>query len=217
MTLEQNEPYGTRTALRVRAGQALNTAFVADIPSGKMVRVAEIQGVRARIVSPVHGWIFTKNDKNEDLIVKIQSNQIRARSLSQAQESNSQSSQSVGQRSVARRSGSTASRSSSVNSNLTPDKRRRTGTPLRSQPQNVQNTRPAKRGEPTVVVDFVAMTLSEKQLKQRLALRGIHAQEVRFLRRAQSYYAAELTFKTRFAAQTAVLTNHRDVLYCCVI
>merc|ERR1719230_763158 len=80
--LETGEPYGTRTSLRVRAGERLNTAEVGTIASGEVVRVAEIRGSRARIVKPICGWIFTKTDKNVALIVKLQEKQIRVRSLS---------------------------------------------------------------------------------------------------------------------------------------
>jgi len=113
MTLE----YTTTTVVCALAGQAYDSAFVAYIPSGEVVQVAEIQGIRARVVSPVRGWISTKNIDNEDLIVQVQTNRKWARSLSQEQDSSSQSSQSVG-RSFASRSGSIASRSGSIRSRL---------------------------------------------------------------------------------------------------
>merc|ERR1719394_43496 len=99
----------TTIGQRVLAEQDYDSAEVDYIHSGEVVHVAEIQGIRARIVSPVCGWISTKNIDKEDLIVQVQTYRKRARSLSQEQDSSSQSSQSVG-RPSASRSGSIASR-----------------------------------------------------------------------------------------------------------
>merc|ERR1719394_596095 len=99
----------TTTGQRVLAEQDYDSAEVDFVHSGEVVQVAEIQGIRARIVSPVSGWISTKNIDKEDMIVQVQTNRKRARSLSQEQDSSSQSSQSVG-RPSASRSGSIASR-----------------------------------------------------------------------------------------------------------
>jgi len=195
--LERGEAYGTRTALRVRAGHAINTAWVADIASGQVVRVAEIQGNRARIVKPVRGWICTKNNHNQDLIVKIAANQI-ARSSSNQRSATPQ-----------RRSATPQprhSRSSSLN--RTPVHPQR--PPLQTRAANSRSSTPSKSVTvtpgPTVLVENLVPSLTENDVKQRFGLRGIKVKTVQILRRGATN-SGVMTFHSHTAANMAVSNN----------
>lgn len=60
----------TGAGAMVRAGEALDSAVVTQVPlpSGTALQVAEVRGRRARIISPVSGWVSIATSDGQELV-----------------------------------------------------------------------------------------------------------------------------------------------------